>query len=199
MNHDSGYHLLFSNPLLVRELVQGFVSGVWVEDIDFGSIKRVNATQHASTLERREGDIIYELCSFSGKPVYLYLFLEFQSTPDRWMALRLSVYVQLFWQQLIKEKQLTANSKLPPVFPLVLYNGEHPWRCTQSVSQLIDLPIESTLWPYQPEMQYYIVDEQHYIQRSKNTGQEKLARIERHVKKRKNGTIEGQESSPLAP
>jgi hypothetical protein len=49
--------------------------------------------------------------------------MEFQSQPDPWMAMRMLVYVGLLYQELIKSKHFTDRGKLPPVFPLVLYNG----------------------------------------------------------------------------
>jgi hypothetical protein len=54
--------------------------------------------------------------------LYIYLLVEFQSQPDPWMAMRMLVYVGLFYQELIKGRHFTASGKLPPVFPLVLYN-----------------------------------------------------------------------------
>lgn len=116
------------------------------------------------------------------------------------MALRLSVYVQLFWQQLIKGKQLTASSKLPPVFPLVLYNGDQRG-CANSVAQLIDLPLESSLWCYQPEMQYYIISEQQCAQRLGSTDQIQSSGTKANIKKQKDGpdnvSVEEVVSSPL--
>jgi predicted transposase YdaD len=52
------------------------------------------------------------------------LFLEFQSTPDPWMALRMLVYVGLLWQQLVREQRLMPDGRLPPVLPVVLYHGD---------------------------------------------------------------------------
>jgi len=33
--HDKGYMYLFSNPLIVKELLQSFVSMDWVQYVDF--------------------------------------------------------------------------------------------------------------------------------------------------------------------
>ena len=55
--------------------------------------------------------------------LYVYLLLEFQSTVDRFMAVRILSYVGLLYQDLIRSGQLTASGQLPPVLPLVLYNG----------------------------------------------------------------------------
>ncbi|MCK0164341.1 Rpn family recombination-promoting nuclease/putative transposase [Marinobacter sp. S6332] len=48
--------------------------------------------------------------------LYVYLLLEFQSTVDKYMAVRVMSYLGLLYQDLIRQKHLTANGKLPPVF-----------------------------------------------------------------------------------
>ena len=43
------------------------------------------------------------------------------------MALRLRVYVGLLYQDLPRRKEISADGRLPPVLPLVLYHGAVPW------------------------------------------------------------------------
>jgi len=160
--HDSGYHLLFSHPEMVEDLFKYFITEPWVERLDFSTLESVNAKFHADGLERREGDLIYRVRLDDGAEVYLYLLLEFQSQPDPWMALRVMVYVGLFYQQLVREQRLTAQGGLPPVFPLVLYNGEATWKAAQDVKDLIALPAHAPLRHYQPAMRYYLLEESRY-------------------------------------
>ncbi len=162
MQHDSGYHLLFSHPELVEDLFKSFVDEPWVAQLDFSTLSRVNAKLHAEGLERRDGDLIYRVLYRDGSEVYLYLLLEFQSQPDAWMALRVMVYVGLLYQHLIREQSLTAQDRLPPVFPLVLYNGDSRWTAAQELKDLIALPAGTPLWRWQPSMRYYLVDESRY-------------------------------------
>jgi len=54
MQHDSGYHLLFSHPALVEDLFRSFVTEPWVEQLDFTTLERVNAKLHTEWLERRD-------------------------------------------------------------------------------------------------------------------------------------------------
>ena len=90
---------------------------------------------------------------------YLMLLLEFQSTPDRWMALRALVYVGLLWQHLVREKQLPPDGRLPPVLPVVVYNGDPRWAMPLALRELVGLPEDTPLWRYQPQMRYHLVDE----------------------------------------
>jgi hypothetical protein len=43
------------------------------------------------------------------------LLLEFQATVDRFMAVRILVYVGLLCQDLIRDNKLTPDGRLPPV------------------------------------------------------------------------------------
>jgi hypothetical protein len=122
-------------------------------------MERVNAKLHAEGGERRESDVIWRIPLKDGGDAYLLLLLEFQSTQDRWMALRVMVYVGLLWQHIIKEKRLTVDGRLPPIYPLVVYNGDTNWGMPLSLDALIGLPPGSALWQWQPGMRYGIVDE----------------------------------------
>ena len=161
--HDSSYHLLFSHPDLVEDLVRNFVPEEWVQHLDFTGMQRVNAKFHTEGMEQRDGDLIYRIPHQDGDgEIYLYLLLEFQSKPDKWMALRIMVYTGLLYQQIIKEKQLGEDSLLPPVFPLVLYNGDARWRYPLDVQSLIALPRNSALQRWQPNMQFFLLEENQY-------------------------------------
>ena len=169
MNHDSGYHLLFSYPEMVADLLCHFVPEPWVEGLDFTTLKRVNAKLHADQLKRREGDVIYQLRHREFGEIYIYLLLEFQSSTERWMAVRTMVYIGLLYQHLIRENQLTPDKKLPPVFPLVLYNGNAPWHSPMELSELIYNTGNTALNHWQPQLRYFLIQENTYKNQKLNT------------------------------
>jgi hypothetical protein len=68
--------------------------------------------------------------------VYLYLLLEFQSTVDRFMALRMRRYVDEFYEYLLQAEKPRPRF-LPPVFPLLVYNGKRPWTAPTDFAELI--------------------------------------------------------------
>jgi hypothetical protein len=84
--------------------------------------------------------------------------LEFQSTVDTWMTLRMLVYVGLLHQDLVRRKQLTANGRLPPVLPIVLYNGEARWTAATEIVDLIE-PVTGNLRHYLPRQRHLVIDE----------------------------------------
>jgi hypothetical protein len=87
-DHDSLYHRLFGHPDMVAQLLREFVAGPWLDDLDLEGMTRENAKFHTATGDRREGDMIWRIPRRDGGDTYLVLLLEFQSTSDHWMALR---------------------------------------------------------------------------------------------------------------
>jgi putative YhgA-like transposase len=145
---------------MVEELVREFVPEALATDLDFHTLQRVNPKFHIgrSSAQRRESDVIWRLPTRKGADVYLYILIEFQSESDWWMAVRTQVYQGLLWQQVIEEKKLKAGTQLPPLLLLVLHNGVRRWDAPAATHELIALPPDSALWPWQPHVRYYLLD-----------------------------------------
>ena len=86
--HDTGYKLLFSHPEMVRDLLTGYLGGKWLQQADFNTLERVNASYVSDTERQRHDDMVWRL-RVGQHWVWVYLLLEFQSEPDPWMALRI--------------------------------------------------------------------------------------------------------------
>ena len=105
--HDSGYKFLFSTPELVRDLILGFVPDEWLHSLDYRTLEIVPGSYVTEDLSKRSDDIVWRV-KVGGEWVYLYLLIEFQSGVDKYMALRMMVYVGLLYQALIKQGQLLS-------------------------------------------------------------------------------------------
>ncbi len=80
----------------------------------------MNSTFVSEEFGRREADVIWRL-AFQGRPIYLFLLIEFQSSVNQWMALRFLRYLAEFYQSLVAEGQ---TAPLPAVIPLLLYTRD---------------------------------------------------------------------------
>ncbi|MFA7605206.1 MAG: Rpn family recombination-promoting nuclease/putative transposase [Rhodocyclaceae bacterium] len=158
--HDTGYKLLFSDKLMVRDLVQGFIDDPWLHQLDFSTLERISGQYVTEDMRQREDDVVWRVKSGEDW-LYLYLLIEFQSTDERFMALRVMVYVGLLYQDLIRQKQLGPDGLLPPVLPIVLYNGEPRWRAPTTLSKLLP-KLPGFLAALQPQMRYVLIDEGAY-------------------------------------
>jgi hypothetical protein len=157
--YDPSYKLLFSHRDLVADLIRGFVQEDWVAELDFSTLQRVSEISVSHDLREREGDMIWRL-RWGERWIYVYLLLEFQSSVDRLMAVRLLTYVGLLYQDLAAAGEIPAGSPLPPVLPIVLYNGEQAWWAKTSLEELIAPNLPEPLLRWQPQMRYLLLDEQ---------------------------------------
>jgi hypothetical protein len=60
--------------------------------------------------------------------------------------------------QRVNERKLKAGERLPPLLLLVLYNGLMCWKAPTQIRKLIALAPDSALWPWQPQVRYYLLD-----------------------------------------
>lgn len=156
--HDTGYKYLFSHAELVQELVEGFLPTELCAMLDFTTLSLVSGSYITPAMKHKEDDAVWRV-QMGDKFVYLYLLLEFQSTVDEAMPIRMMQYVASLYESLVKTKE--ANPKqLPAVIPIVLYNGEERWKVATDIHQLIECP--SVLKPYQPSLRYLLLDEGAY-------------------------------------
>jgi hypothetical protein len=162
MDHDHAYRLLFSRPEIVADLLREFVGEPWVEALDLTTLERVSASFVSADLRQREGDVIWRVRTAEGW-LYVYLLIEFQSRVERWMAVRLLVYLGLLYQDLIARREGLTAGRLPPVVPIVLYNGERRWSAARELSALL-APGPAGLERYAPRLRYLLLDEGRYTE-----------------------------------
>jgi hypothetical protein len=158
--HDSGYKRLFSHPEMIRDLLIGFVCEPWIAELDFATLEKYPGEVIDDRLRPRRNDVIWRLrCGPDW--LYVYVLLEFQSGVHPFMAARLSTYLDLLYQDLIRGRQLGRRRRLPPVLPIVLYNGRRRWTAPTDLADLIE-PGPAGLDAYRPRLRYLLIDESAY-------------------------------------
>ena len=136
IRYDETYKRLFSNPKLVEELVRYFVSEELANELDFESMETVETTTFSHNLEKKENDKLLKLKRKAGGEVYLILMLEFQSSNDFSMPVRILNYVARLYDEITKTQGEVRSLTLPAVFPVVLYNGTFNWTAKTSLDDL---------------------------------------------------------------
>ncbi len=137
--YDSGYKLLFSNPRIVQDLLEGFVKPDWIDEIDFQTLEPFKASFTTDDLRERHDDSIWRV-KMGPDWLYLYLLIEFQSSDDYFMACRIMTYMGLLYQDIIRHEPLRRGRKLPPVLPIVLYSGSRVWSGPTNMGELVHRP-----------------------------------------------------------
>ena len=148
---DPTYKQIFAHAFMVEELMRWFVAEVHgahelVEGLDFSQMLRLHeqsVTGDAENPRRYADDMVWRVrfrdrSDDDGDDAWLYLvlMLEFQAEVDFMMPLRIRNYVDNFHMEQWRGKAFGAASRLPPVLPIVLYNGDSPW---SAVPRVIDL------------------------------------------------------------
>jgi hypothetical protein len=143
---------------MVRDLLEGFVGGSWLSQLDVNTLARVNDSYVSDDLRGRADDIVWRArCGDR----YVYLLIEFQSSVEPFMAVRVLTYVGLLYQDLIRAKVIECDRALPPVLPIVLHNGSSRWRAAEEIATLLrDVP--EGLEKYSPRLRYLLIDEGSY-------------------------------------
>jgi predicted transposase/invertase (TIGR01784 family) len=157
---DAPYKLLFSAPDMVRDLVYGFIPDDWLRGLDYATLEKVSGSFTSDDLRERANDVVWRIKA-NGEWVYLYFLIEFQSTVDPHMAVRVMTYVGLLYQDVIRARVMPPGAMLPPVLPVVLYNGDRKWTAATDVAALIP-PTPELVARYQPRLSYLLIDEGQY-------------------------------------
>ena len=150
--HDAACKLLFSFPAMVRDLLAGFFPREWVEELDLPTLERwPESTVSDDLLQRHRAWVWRVRCR--DRWLYVLVLLEFQSTVDHTMAVRILAYTALLYQDLLR----TSADPLPPVLPVVLHHGRERWAAPEDVAGLA-VPPGAFLAPYQPAQRYFLLD-----------------------------------------
>ncbi|CAG9177346.1 Rpn family recombination-promoting nuclease/putative transposase [Cupriavidus respiraculi] len=157
---DASYKLMFSSPKIVRDLVRGFIPDDLLHSLDFASLEKVPCSYVTDHLRQRAGDVVWRV-KVDGEAAYLYLVIEFQRTVDPFMAVRIQTYVGLLYQNLIRAGQALPGRRLPPVLPIVMYNGAAGWTAATDIAHLIP-GMSALLVRHRPGLAYLLLDENQY-------------------------------------
>ena len=144
-NQDAGFKLIFSNPELVRELLSSGLCVPWsAMEKEVVSLEKVSGSLvDERILVRRENDLVWLCQKSEGDSEFeekesnqmALVLVEFQSSPDPIMPVRLASYLSLFYEQAHREGHWTAPG-LPKALPVILYHGLPPWKSALEMSEL---------------------------------------------------------------
>ena len=157
--HDPAYKSLFFHPRMVEDLVSGFVPAPIAGSLDLSTLEKLPAEFISDDLQRRYSDCLWRVRR-RGHWLYVVAMLEFQSGMDTHMAVRVMSYTGLLYEDLIRRKKL-VKGWLPPVLPVVLYNGRRRWTAERDVKALV-IPMDEGLpehpESYLPSCRYLLID-----------------------------------------
>ena len=132
VRHDPAFKRYFSLATVVEDLLRAFAAPDWAQSLDFSTLSDASSEFVDETLRARCGDMVWRVCFHHGTLAngarrYLFVLLEFQSSVDAHMQGRMRRYTDALLERLMHNGVHTREGELPPVLPVVLYNGDEPW------------------------------------------------------------------------
>ncbi len=153
--HDASYRRFFAQKRTVADTLRAAAHDV-ARSLDLSTLERLPASFVTEHLGQRHADMLWRIRATDETWLYLLVLLEFQSTIDRRMALRMLDYTVRVLQG-IDEEDLGPVGEYPPVLPLVIYNGERRWSAATDVRELF-APVPEELFEYLPRHRYLLIE-----------------------------------------
>ena len=153
--HDASYKNFFTHSQTVADTLR-LGAGELARRLDFATLERLPASFVTEPLGQRHADMLWRIGFSGGGWVYILILLEFQSSVDRRMALRMMNYTNAIWMRLGRE-DLGPRGEYPLVLPIVIYNGKPRWTAATDVGDLVG-PVPEELLGYRPRLRYLLIE-----------------------------------------
>ena len=163
--HDRLFRKVFSEPAEAAGLLRAYVPSWLVDTLDWSSLTLMPASYVDDELRASESDLLFAVEWRPGaaepgdlrRSLRLYLLFEHQSSPDRLMRFRLLKYCCGIWDDFLRSAEAKETPDLPPIVPLVFYQGESRWHHATEFSELFAEPAKR--WPWTPQFEHLLVDQ----------------------------------------
>jgi hypothetical protein len=148
--HENGLKFLLENPGNIHDLLQ-LLDVQLLPRIDFTQMHVVPGRFVGRDFRHIESDLVLQApiraeAGSEQRRIFLYLLIEHQSEPDRFMPLRVLEYVVLIYKhqmrEWLKKHGQLDKFNLQPVLPIVLYTGTRTWEKLGHLWELVDLGAE---------------------------------------------------------
>ncbi len=159
--HDGVFKHAMSDLRVAKDFFQHYLPSALQQQIDLDSLLLRKDSFVDKELKTSLTDLLYAVnFKKDNTDGFIYLLIEHQSSPDQLMPFRLLKYICKIIDQHVKENQTT---KLPIVYPLVLYNGNKTYDYSTDIFDLFEhhaLAKQTLLSPFQLVDLSKISDEQ---------------------------------------
>lgn len=152
--YDLGYKRIFSKPKVMIEFIKHFVDeniGNQISECEL--IDKDFITKRYKTFS---SDLVYKVkISEKNRELLLLILFEFKRKQDKYEPLNILNYECLLYKKLLREKKI--SSPLPPILPIVIYNGKTAYTAPTNFYELVDSSLEA-IKKYIPNFCYICID-----------------------------------------
>ncbi|MEI8258707.1 MAG: Rpn family recombination-promoting nuclease/putative transposase [Deltaproteobacteria bacterium] len=154
--HDQLFKRVFRLPANAASELASVLPADLVAGTDLGSLALVHGSFVGTQLDERFTDALFR-ADFHGVTGYIWLLLEHQSAPDRWMVLRVLEYFARAWLELVRQKPPPRT--LPPVVCVIVHHGDTGWTAPRRLHDLVEgLDVAPELRRFVPDFEIIVDD-----------------------------------------
>ena len=155
--HDNLFWDIYSRPKNAAGFLTDFLPPNILKAVDLEYIKIGKKSYLSDEYRAHYTDIVVEtrFADNIEEPVFVYFLLEHKSDVPKRPALQLLRYMVEQWHDL--EKKELLGSKLPPIFPILIYHGKQEWSPGVHFHDSVHLPHDD-MKPYVPDFRYLLFD-----------------------------------------
>ncbi len=164
--HDAFFREVFSDSRHIVELLR-LVLPARVRnelDLDPARVRVLSPTHVDAALRGTASDLVVEVprrgVADPARPPALFIFaVEHQRGDARFIVLRQLDYCVRIWTRWLKDNPRATH--LPPIIPVLVHNGDRPWRSPTRLRDLIDLrglPRDAGLLSMMPSLRVVLAD-----------------------------------------
>ena len=137
------FHKVFRNPDNTKYFLQQHLSSDIQRSIDLDSLRLENVSYVDDNLKKHFADLVFSLLLRGEEfpSARVYLLFEHKSAPAPLVGMQILRYMALQWKELYDQQLILG--KLPPILPIVIYQGQDSWKPRISFHDLVEMPSDS--------------------------------------------------------
>ena len=121
--HNNFAKRFLTDLVLAREFLTLNLPQALVKLIDLSTLQPIEGEFVDEAHRTHQSDILYQVSTFSGIPLILYILIEHKSNPEKWAILQLLRYMLKKWEQDVTN----GSDQLTPIVPILFYHGQAEW------------------------------------------------------------------------
>lgn len=155
--HAALFEEVFSQPEHAASELQLVLPRDLVSRLDWASLELQPGSFRDADLVAGHVDLLFSV-RCEGRPAFVYVLFEHQSTTDVLMPFRLLRYMVRIWERFRRDNP--AAERFPPIVPVVLHHSRGGWSGAEAFSDLLDVDFasRSALGRFVPDFRFVLDD-----------------------------------------
>jgi len=143
-SHEGLFLKVFKDKENTKHFLREHLPEAVLDHADLDSLYLENVSYLDDNLRKHFSDLVFSVRI--GKEEFsaakFYLLFEHKSSPEPLVGMQVLRYMALQWKEMYDQGE-TAGGKLPPIIPIVIYQGRGAWQARASFQKLVEMPSEA--------------------------------------------------------